>query len=94
MVLADEPTAALDWHSGRNVLMILSALAHEQKRAVVVVTHDHRVLEFADRFVRMEDGRIVPETKDTKHEGSAPWVPGMTGPQPSVRDVLSRGYSF
>ena len=60
LILADEPTAALDSHAGRNVMTILSDLAHAQGRAVVVVTHDHRVLEFADRIVQMEDGRIVP----------------------------------
>jgi putative ABC transport system ATP-binding protein len=59
LILADEPTAALDSQSGQNVLTILSTLAHEHGRAVVVVTHDHRVLNFADRIVRMEDGRIV-----------------------------------
>ncbi len=59
LILADEPTAALDSHSGRNVMQILRDLAHVQKRAVVVVTHDNRVLEFGDRVVQMEDGRIV-----------------------------------
>ncbi len=59
VILADEPTAALDSHSGRNVMAILRGLAHEHGRAVVVVTHDSRVLEFGDRIVRMEDGRIV-----------------------------------
>ena len=60
VILADEPTAALDWHSGRNVMLMMQELAHKHGRAVVVVTHDSRVLEFGDRVVRMEDGRIVP----------------------------------
>lgn len=59
LILADEPTAALDSHSGRNVMQMLQDLAHKHGRAVVVVTHDSRVLEFADRIVRMEDGKIV-----------------------------------
>ena len=59
VILADEPTAALDSHSGRNVMEVLRGLAHERGRAVVVVTHDSRVLEFGDRIVRMEDGKIV-----------------------------------
>ncbi len=61
IILADEPTAALDSVSGRNVLQLLSALAHEQGRAVVVVTHDPRVLEYAHRIVRIEDGKAVTE---------------------------------
>jgi putative ABC transport system ATP-binding protein len=59
LILADEPTAALDSHSGRNVMEIMAQLAHQHGRAVVVVTHDSRVLEFGDRIVRMEDGRIA-----------------------------------
>jgi putative ABC transport system ATP-binding protein len=59
LILADEPTAALDSHTGRNVMLMMCDLAHKHDRAVVVVTHDSRVLEFGDRIVRMEDGRIV-----------------------------------
>jgi putative ABC transport system ATP-binding protein len=59
IVLADEPTASLDWHSGRAVMVMLRDLAHESERAVVVVTHDPRVMEFADRTIRIEDGRIA-----------------------------------
>lgn len=59
LILADEPTAALDSHSGRNVMQMMREVAHKHGRAVVVVTHDSRALEFGDRIVRMEDGRIV-----------------------------------
>jgi putative ABC transport system ATP-binding protein len=59
VILADEPTAALDSHSGRSVLELLQSLAHEQQRAVVVVTHDNRILDFADRTVHMEDGIVT-----------------------------------
>lgn len=58
IVLADEPTAALDKDSGRTVMKLLHALAREKGRAVVIVTHDSRVLEYADRIVRIEDGRV------------------------------------
>ncbi|MBL8221726.1 MAG: ABC transporter ATP-binding protein [Bryobacterales bacterium] len=61
IILADEPTAALDSVSGRTVVEILSSLAREQGRAVVVVTHDPRVLEYAHRIVRIEDGKAVTE---------------------------------
>ncbi len=59
IILADEPTAALDSHTGRNVMETLSELAHQRGRAVVIVTHDSRVLDFADRIVKIEDGRIA-----------------------------------
>ena len=58
VILADEPTAALDTVSGRVVMDLLSSLAHEQNRAVVVVTHDARVLSYGDRTVEIADGRI------------------------------------
>jgi putative ABC transport system ATP-binding protein len=60
IILADEPTAALDSHTGRNVMEMLSELAHKRGRAVVIVTHDSRVLDFADRIVKIEDGAIAP----------------------------------
>ena len=59
IILADEPTAALDSHTGRNVIEMMSDLAHKRGRAVVVVTHDSRVLNFADRIVRIEDGAVA-----------------------------------
>jgi putative ABC transport system ATP-binding protein len=61
IVLADEPTASLDSHSGRAVMEILHGLAHELKRAVVIVTHDPRILSYGDRLVRIADGRILSD---------------------------------
>ena len=61
VILADEPTAALDSQSGRNVMEMMRDLARKHGRGVVVVTHDSRVTEFADRIVHMEDGRIAEE---------------------------------
>ena len=58
IILADEPTAALDSHTGRNVMEMMSELAHKRGRAVVIVTHDSRVLSFADRIVTIEDGKV------------------------------------
>lgn len=63
IILADEPTAALDGESGGVVLELLHKLAHEQNCAVVIVTHDPRALPFADRVVNIEDGRIQPSEK-------------------------------
>src|SRR6266849_1533767 len=59
IILADEPTAALDSHTGRNVMEMMSDLARRRGRAVVIVTHDSRVLDFADRIVKIEDGAIA-----------------------------------
>lgn len=61
ILLADEPTAALDTTSGRTVIELLQRLAHEQGRAVVMVTHDPRVLSFGDRIIHLEDGKILRE---------------------------------
>lgn len=68
IILADEPTAALDSHSGRVVMEMLRDLAHRRGRAVVIVTHDNRVLEFADRIVHIEDGKLnEPLAADLSH---------------------------
>lgn len=61
LVLADEPTAALDKDSTETVLKILRELAAENGSSVLLVTHDNRILEVADRIVRMVDGRIVSD---------------------------------
>ena len=59
IILADEPTAALDSQSGRTVMEMIRSLAKARGRAVVIVTHDTRILEFADRVVHIEDGRCL-----------------------------------
>lgn len=64
ILLADEPTAALDSTSGRTVIELLQRLAHEHGRAVVMVTHDPRVLSFGDRIIHLEDGRILKEERN------------------------------
>ncbi len=61
IVLADEPTAALDSTSGKSVIELLQRLAHEHGRAVAMVTHDPRVLPYGDRIIHLEDGRLVRE---------------------------------
>lgn len=63
IILADEPTAALDSETGRSVLNLLRGLAHDLQRTLVIVTHDPRIIEYADRVVRIEDGRILPASK-------------------------------
>jgi putative ABC transport system ATP-binding protein len=59
LVLADEPTAALDAHAGLEVTELLTRMCRERGTTVVVVTHDNRIFHLADRIVHIEDGRIV-----------------------------------
>jgi putative ABC transport system ATP-binding protein len=66
IVLADEPTAALDSQTGRNVMEMMRSLAHDRGRAVVIVTHDSRVLDYADRSIRIEDGLISTPPKKAR----------------------------
>jgi len=63
VILADEPTAALDSENGKQVMALLSEVAKDNSRAVLVVTHDHRTLSYADRLVRIEDGKIVGRSR-------------------------------
>jgi putative ABC transport system ATP-binding protein len=58
IILADEPTASLDKQSGRDVVALLRQLARREGCAVLMVTHDNRVLDIADRLMRLEDGRL------------------------------------
>jgi putative ABC transport system ATP-binding protein len=62
LIVCDEPTAALDAESGRAVMELLHGVAVSPQRAVVVVTHDNRIFEFAHSITHMEDGRIVRRT--------------------------------
>jgi putative ABC transport system ATP-binding protein len=74
IILADEPTAALDSHTGRNVMELMRELAHKRGRAVVIVTHDPRMVEFADRITHIEDG-VIGEVADAMPG------PGMIAPE-------------
>lgn len=61
LILADEPTAALDKQSGRDVVNLLRKFAKEKLATILIVTHDNRILDVADRIVNMVDGRIVSD---------------------------------
>jgi putative ABC transport system ATP-binding protein len=63
VILADEPTAALDSENGKAVMELLARVAKDTTRAVLAVTHDHRTLEYADRIIRIEDGRISSDER-------------------------------
>ena len=59
LIVCDEPTSSLDHKTGHEMMKVLRDIAHGPDRTLIVVTHDHRILEFADRIARMDDGRIV-----------------------------------
>ncbi len=58
LILADEPTAALDGKTGREVINLMQHLAKERGCTILIVTHDNRILDVADRIIQMEDGRL------------------------------------
>ncbi|WP_353928966.1 DevA family ABC transporter ATP-binding protein [Okeanomitos corallinicola TIOX110] len=64
IVLADEPTASLDKQSGRDVVELMQKLAKEQACTILLVTHDNRILDIADRIIYMEDGKLKSDGVD------------------------------
>ena len=58
-MVADEPTAALDQESGRDGVDLFRRLADDTQAAIVMVTHDNKILDSADRIVHLDDGRLV-----------------------------------
>lgn len=70
LVLADEPTASLDSKSGRDVVNLMQTLTKEQGCTILLVTHDNRILDIADRLVHMEDGRLKNNTLSTMEEAN------------------------
>jgi putative ABC transport system ATP-binding protein len=65
IILADEPTAALDSKSGREVVELMQQLAKEQGCTILMVTHDNRILDIADRIIHMEDGQLQTPTSQS-----------------------------
>ncbi|HUS96267.1 MAG TPA: ATP-binding cassette domain-containing protein, partial [Hyphomicrobiaceae bacterium] len=63
IILADEPTAALDSENGHAVMALLAELAKEESRAVLAVTHDPRTHAYADRILKIEDGQIIGDER-------------------------------
>lgn len=71
VILADEPTAALDAQNGQEAMRLLRRLTAEQGKAALVVTHDQRILPFADRVLRLDAGRITAANERFEAPGSA-----------------------
>jgi len=70
VMLADEPTAALDSENGQAVMTVLAEIAKDPARATFIVTHDPRITPFADRILRIEDGRIVGDQRGGANAGT------------------------
>ncbi|MGG6298159.1 DevA family ABC transporter ATP-binding protein [Leptolyngbya sp. AN02str] len=70
LILADEPTAALDKKSGRDVVTLMQHLAKEQGRTILMVTHDNRILDVADRIITMVDGHLESDENLTQFEAN------------------------
>jgi putative ABC transport system ATP-binding protein len=66
LIVCDEPTSALDHETGHKVIELLRSVALKDGRALIIVTHDARIFEFADRIARMDDGRVlkIEESRD------------------------------
>ena len=67
LIVCDEPTSALDAETGQRVMEVLRNAALSAERALIIVTHDNRIFNFADRIARMEDGRIVSVESQVAH---------------------------
>lgn len=89
ILLADEPTAALDSTSGKTVIELLQRLAREHGRTVVMVTHDPRVLSFGDRIIHLEDGRILREEKNPARKMDGATFFAAAEARPSIADRFS-----
>ncbi len=70
VILADEPTAALDSENGQAVMTVLAEIAKDPARALFIVTHDPRIMPFAHRILRIEDGRIVSDQRRGEGNGA------------------------
>jgi putative ABC transport system ATP-binding protein len=88
VILADEPTASLDGVRGAEVMTMLRMAAHDMGKAVVMVSHDHRVIDYADRVVWLQDGLLEdrePESMAShampSHAGPPQAVPPQAVPQ-------------
>jgi putative ABC transport system ATP-binding protein len=73
LLVCDEPTSALDARTGHTILELLRSIAVEGDRAVMIVTHDSRIFEFADTIARMDDGRIVSLERQAPRSASPVW---------------------
>jgi putative ABC transport system ATP-binding protein len=95
LIVCDEPTSALDGRTGHAVMELLSAEAVRPDRAVIIVTHDARIFDFADQIAHMDDGRIIHVEEKRKNEelvnGLAPVPAIWSRPEPDARSFTMKG---
>jgi putative ABC transport system ATP-binding protein len=68
LIVCDEPTSAIDAHTGQTIMELIRTQALQPDRVAIVVTHDARVFGYADRIITLEDGRVVKDQRTTPHE--------------------------
>lgn len=90
LILADEPTAALDAESGREVVTMFQELAKSEKCSILIVTHDNRILDVADRIVNMVDGRIVSNVLVRRNQILSQFLSGFDLFQKLTPQMLSQ----
>jgi len=90
IVLADEPTASLDTKRAHQVVETFVSLIHEQGRAGIMVTHDMRMVQYADRVIQMMDGRIVRDTNERRAIDALAASPRAETPAPAAAGVELR----
>lgn len=78
LIMADEPTAALDSHSGHVVIEMLCKLAKESDRTVLMVTHDPRIKDVADHITYLEDGKLQPSTDSFQSSAEMAGTPPLS----------------
>jgi putative ABC transport system ATP-binding protein len=88
LLFADEPTSALDWENGQSVIELLHKAAHERGAMVLVVSHDARLMAYADRVLHMEDGYMVSEETGSRKSGASGHDPAIL-PMPKHRVSLA-----
>lgn len=98
LILADEPTASLDSKTGRDVVELMYRLAKEQNRTILLVTHDNRILDIADRIVHLEDGKLQSVTGQVQppeqtHTRSDATVLALSSAEAAASNMLSTAFS-
>ena len=69
ILVFDEPTASLDGATGKRIIDFVKSNILDERKCIMIVTHDSRIFEFADRIISMEDGKIMKITNGGEHEG-------------------------
>ncbi len=91
LVMADEPTAAIDWDSAEPIVAALAHLAHEDGRCVIIVSHDPRLERYADRIIRLHEGMVAADEPINTARRESPPKAEAGGSRPHGREQPDRG---